>query len=601
MATRRLPAAKVPSIDPPRPTSTAKPVSSQGLSRLNIRRTLTSSGRQTLTPHNVLDLQRTVGNQAVLRLIQAMSQIENQGNPHEKEADQLAELFAEDAGSVIGDIASRMVQSRTSSSSSAATIAPAAEEGLQSPGRSLDPATQARYRARLGHDFSKVTVHSDTLAARSAGALAARAFTVGNDIVFGDGQYAPDTPEGKRLLTHELVHVVQQSTHLSPVVQRQPVGAKAARADLPAPRIDVQRRPDRLLVLVDGLAVAEVQIDSRQAALQLDVGVEGDVVQVVLRHQGGASLAAAPPADMSSRYQVNLREIDERKDSGRGHEEVEPGGGGAVRTAVWVEVSVVPPGTLPWLQAGIESPKLVSPGVITDFERGLLADPSLVDGVVLDPESREVIGYRQFATTGVSRFVDREGNLVTLTEVGLEQDIIDPLDLIPSPGGVAKGATGIAGKISLKLGPKLAAKKAAGIGTKLSMAAIVRMRGVNRALLRRAARSVAAEAATLVRRITQAGLDHSFDRHAAEWFGGVVTRATHFAAWRGLVERAAASRHVFAWSVGAADTIAHLAYIEGKPFVVQFAKETGELLTAFRPNPEQLGEMLRLLGRKGIR
>ncbi|HBB87625.1 MAG TPA: hypothetical protein DC047_08435 [Blastocatellia bacterium] len=60
------------------------------------------------------------------------------------------------------------------------------------------------------YDFGQVRVHHDARAAASARAVNARAFTVGNDIVFGDGQYAPQTSGGKRLLAHELTHVIQQ-------------------------------------------------------------------------------------------------------------------------------------------------------------------------------------------------------------------------------------------------------------------------------------------------------------------------------------------------------------------------------------------------------
>jgi Domain of unknown function (DUF4157) len=63
---------------------------------------------------------------------------------------------------------------------------------------------------RFGHDFSKVRVHTDAEAAESAQAVNALAYTVGRDVVFGAGQYAPQTSEGRRLLAHELTHVVQQ-------------------------------------------------------------------------------------------------------------------------------------------------------------------------------------------------------------------------------------------------------------------------------------------------------------------------------------------------------------------------------------------------------
>src|SRR5207248_8247084 len=60
------------------------------------------------------------------------------------------------------------------------------------------------------HDFGNVRIHSDSRAAAAAHALAAQAYTAGRHIVFGAGQYAPDTTAGRRLLAHELVHVVQQ-------------------------------------------------------------------------------------------------------------------------------------------------------------------------------------------------------------------------------------------------------------------------------------------------------------------------------------------------------------------------------------------------------
>jgi len=68
------------------------------------------------------------------------------------------------------------------------------------------------YESHLGWDLSEVRVHVDHGAGEAARALHSRAFTVGRDIVFADGQYAPDTPRGRRLLAHELTHVVQQNS-----------------------------------------------------------------------------------------------------------------------------------------------------------------------------------------------------------------------------------------------------------------------------------------------------------------------------------------------------------------------------------------------------
>jgi uncharacterized protein DUF4157 len=93
---------------------------------------------------------------------------------------------------------------------------PIVHEVLRSPGQPLDPETRAFMEPRLGHDFSSVRVHADAKAEESAQAVNARAYTVGQDIVFGSGEFAPGTQEGRSLLTHELVHVVQQpgASHL---------------------------------------------------------------------------------------------------------------------------------------------------------------------------------------------------------------------------------------------------------------------------------------------------------------------------------------------------------------------------------------------------
>src|SRR5262249_22069295 len=64
--------------------------------------------------------------------------------------------------------------------------------------------------ARFGHSFSQVRVHTGDRATASARSVDAAAYTVGRDVVFGAGRYAPGTAEGKSLLAHELAHVVQQ-------------------------------------------------------------------------------------------------------------------------------------------------------------------------------------------------------------------------------------------------------------------------------------------------------------------------------------------------------------------------------------------------------
>src|SRR5271169_3809590 len=85
-------------------------------------------------------------------------------------------------------------------------------EVLNSPGQPLDAETRSYMEPRFGHDFSGVRVHTDEPAAKSAGAISAKAYTAGRHIAFASRRYAPKTSEGQTLLAHELVHVVQQAS-----------------------------------------------------------------------------------------------------------------------------------------------------------------------------------------------------------------------------------------------------------------------------------------------------------------------------------------------------------------------------------------------------
>ncbi|MBI9048811.1 MAG: DUF4157 domain-containing protein [Anaerolineaceae bacterium] len=82
---------------------------------------------------------------------------------------------------------------------------------LRSPGKPLAAGVRSSMEPQFGYDFSKVRIHADGKAAESAEAVNALAYTVGHDVVFAAEQYAPHTSQGKRLLAHELTHVVQQS------------------------------------------------------------------------------------------------------------------------------------------------------------------------------------------------------------------------------------------------------------------------------------------------------------------------------------------------------------------------------------------------------
>jgi hypothetical protein len=118
-------------------------------------------------------------------------------------------------------------------------VPPIVDEVLRSPGQPLDGATRAFMEPRFGHDFSRVRVHSDTHAAVSAQAVNALAYTVGHHVVFGAGQYTPGSGEGRQLLAHELTHVMQQ--HSAPhLIQRQAALSEATAVPTEAADIDSQ-------------------------------------------------------------------------------------------------------------------------------------------------------------------------------------------------------------------------------------------------------------------------------------------------------------------------------------------------------------------------
>lgn len=110
------------------------------------------------------------------------------------------------------DLARKPIQTRRAPSASTEATADTvtAVRATERRGTALSPELRSFFEPRFGHDFGAVRVHADREAASAAHAVQARAFSFGRDIVFGAGEYAPGTTDGRRLLAHELTHVVQQ-------------------------------------------------------------------------------------------------------------------------------------------------------------------------------------------------------------------------------------------------------------------------------------------------------------------------------------------------------------------------------------------------------
>lgn len=110
------------------------------------------------------------------------------------------------------------------------------DQALASPGRPLESALRQDIEQRFGHDFSRVRVHTGEAAEQSARELNASAYTAGHNIVFGAGRFAPGTHQWRRLIAHELTHVLQQQG--VPGLQRQPI--TNAPADINATATEVE-------------------------------------------------------------------------------------------------------------------------------------------------------------------------------------------------------------------------------------------------------------------------------------------------------------------------------------------------------------------------
>ncbi|HKV78349.1 MAG TPA: DUF4157 domain-containing protein [Candidatus Sulfotelmatobacter sp.] len=197
------------------------------------------------------NLQQAVGNQAMLRLLQSGSvhaklDVSQPADPDEIEADRMAEQVVsptvhrkcscEGSGekcSVCRQEEAEKSKGIHRETNHASMNESVHDDFLQSlgPGQPLDPHVRSDMESRLGHDFKNVRVHHDSKSTDLAGSINARAFTSGRNIVFASHEYTPQTPDGKKLLAHELTHVVQHSAvrparasvapAISPQIQRQ--------------------------------------------------------------------------------------------------------------------------------------------------------------------------------------------------------------------------------------------------------------------------------------------------------------------------------------------------------------------------------------------
>ena len=158
-------------------------------------------------------------------ILQHKLEIGQPNDPYEKEADRVADQvmrmpepeIQRKCGSCEQEekIQQKPLVQRSVATGGNKSVSPGISSKIASTrgsGSSLPKATQQEMGSKIGADFSGVKIHTDNTAVQLSQDLGAKAFTVGNDIYFNKGQYNPTSGDGKRLMAHELVHTVQQTT-----------------------------------------------------------------------------------------------------------------------------------------------------------------------------------------------------------------------------------------------------------------------------------------------------------------------------------------------------------------------------------------------------
>lgn len=175
---------------------------------------------------------------------------------------------------------SAVVQRQMAPGPSGPIVAPSVHEVLGSAGKPLDQPTRTFFESRFGYDFGHVRVHADTAASESAQAVNALAYTVGSHVVFRTGQFDPQSHSGRRLLAHELTHVVQgeAGSKRGEPLQRKAAILKEPEKPQPFPPVDcaAEITPARDCFNLVGEMIA-IQADMRENNQWLERYRSGDI------------------------------------------------------------------------------------------------------------------------------------------------------------------------------------------------------------------------------------------------------------------------------------------------------------------------------------
>ena len=214
-------------------------------------------------------------------------------------------------------------QRKEKGTSSTSTEAPSVvNEAIQYGGKPLDTGMRSFMESRFGHDFSQVKIHTDAVAAKSANAINALAYTSGNHIVFNEEQYALQTDSGKKLLAHELTHVVQQSSGIQPkTIQRRVIDRNVVTNNTMLTRLGLTRQEViDTLIDADADAIQLAQNAEDTLTTQLNNARSGDPVdaseETILNEELGLSFNNPAHHNLIRQQIGRFRRVRETLESG---------------------------------------------------------------------------------------------------------------------------------------------------------------------------------------------------------------------------------------------------------------------------------------------
>ncbi|MFL5801675.1 MAG: DUF4157 domain-containing protein [Roseiflexaceae bacterium] len=310
-------------------------------------------------------------------------------------------------------------------------VPPVVQDVLRSSGQPLDAGARAFMEPRFGRDFSGVRVHTGARAAESARAMHALAYTVGRDVVFGAGQYAPATLAGQRLLAHELAHTIQQGGQAIVSQAKLQIGASTDSAELAA-----DQAADAVLrgQPIPALARMSHRVSRQEADRPIpDLRVRPDFFQTVDPPRAGSYTITRVEATENDdvkrvylsngqRYRVTRRRwITREAGGGRSpFTRLEPG---IDRQKLWLELEWCSGETEGQIRVGANIPEQVINIIVTNVTSGGDIDRALRNVSITPYTEAEVRVGRWRLTAGAQTTIDRQGDVTDVQgRVGAEVD-----------------------------------------------------------------------------------------------------------------------------------------------------------------------------------